>query len=243
MTASAPGFGSAALLTTWEDCHGRTHADVALRMLQMAEPDVGLAALASLPVSDRDRRLLALRSLLFGDAFDMRTECPMCDEQLELAGTGDEFIGTCAGPRDFDIGEGDDVATFRVPTSRDVALAMRAPTSQERLAALWERCVRYRHIGTSRPVDEMPLELAVRVETALLEVDGHAITGLELTCPGCDYSWIADFDIVTILWAELDARLRRELFDVHRLAAAYGWSEDTVLSLSPRRRQYYLEQV
>ena len=31
------------------------------------------------------------------------------------------------------------------------------------------------------------------------------------------------------------------LLDIHTLAAAYGWSEQSILDLPPRRRQAYLE--
>lgn len=33
------------------------------------------------------------------------------------------------------------------------------------------------------------------------------------------------------------------LYDVHLLAQAYGWSEASILAMSPKRRQTYLDWV
>ncbi|HUD55174.1 MAG TPA: hypothetical protein VMR02_08095 [Terracidiphilus sp.] len=42
---------------------------------------------------------------------------------------------------------------------------------------------------------------------------------------------------------QIEARARRLLYEVHTLAAAYGWSEREILSLSAPRRALYLEMV
>ena len=55
--------------------------------------------------------------------------------------------------------------------------------------------------------------------------------------------WLEPFDIASFLWTELHAWASRTLYDVHQLAAAYGWSEAECLSLSARRRGYYLELI
>jgi hypothetical protein len=62
-------------------------------------------------------------------------------------------------------------------------------------------------------------------------------------CPTCETSWQATLDIVEFIWAEIDVRARRLLWEVHTLAAAYGWSESETLLLSPARRALYVEMV
>jgi hypothetical protein len=65
----------------------------------------------------------------------------------------------------------------------------------------------------------------------------------ELTCDACGTRSSSAFDIRTFFWRELAARARHILLGVHELARAYGWRESEVLSLSPTRRQRYLELV
>jgi hypothetical protein len=43
------------------------------------------------------------------------------------------------------------------------------------------------------------------------------------------------------MWAQIDARARRLIAEVHTLAREYGWSEREVLDLSEVRRALYLE--
>jgi hypothetical protein len=48
---------------------------------------------------------------------------------------------------------------------------------------------------------------------------------------------------VSFFWQELDDWADRVLRDVHELASAYGWPENEILALSPRRRQCYLDLI
>jgi hypothetical protein len=77
----------------------------------------------------------------------------------------------------------------------------------------------------------------------MAEADPGAWIELALGCPGCGEEWSAPFDIVSFLWAEVEARARELLEEVHALASAYGWGEGEVLALSPERREAYLELV
>ena len=77
----------------------------------------------------------------------------------------------------------------------------------------------------------------------MAEADPLADIQLDLTCPSCERRWRAVFDIVSFLWTEIEVWAWRTLSDVHTLARAYGWSERDILTLSPTRRQFYLEMV
>jgi hypothetical protein len=81
------------------------------------------------------------------------------------------------------------------------------------------------------------------VEEWLAAADPQADIEMALHCPGCAATWRQGFDIVSFLWAEIDAWARRTLYDVHRLAAAYGWREGDILAMSAPRRQAYLDLV
>ena len=50
-------------------------------------------------------------------------------------------------------------------------------------------------------------------------------------------------DIGCFVWAEIESRARRLLWEVHTLAAAYGWSEGETLALSSSRRANYIRLV
>ena len=73
--------------------------------------------------------------------------------------------------------------------------------------------------------------------------DPLAETRLTLHCPKCEYDWEATLDIVAFVWAEIEARARRLLLEIHTLASAYGWSETQILALSENRRARYVEMV
>ncbi|MGH9908466.1 MAG: phage baseplate protein, partial [Pyrinomonadaceae bacterium] len=71
--------------------------------------------------------------------------------------------------------------------------------------------------------------------------DPQADVRLALVCPDCSHRWETIFDIVSLVFNEISAWASRILRQVHLLSLAYGWREIDILSLSPLRRQAYLE--
>jgi hypothetical protein len=232
------------LVLAWEQCQGRTHSEVAVRLLELADPPRTTQQIAALSIGERDRMLLTLRRNLFGPSLALRAECPSCHEQLELLATTEDFEQPFVAATDrHEIIDGDHVVSWRPPSSYDMALAMRSPTFTEQRDVLWARCVTYQRSGIHEAPAAIPESLAARLEVLIEKLDAQATCSLDLTCPECGFAWRADFDIVPVLWSELDGQVRRELHHVHRLATSYGWDEPTVLALSAQRRQFYLEQV
>ena len=66
---------------------------------------------------------------------------------------------------------------------------------------------------------------------------------LELRCPDCGHQWSAILDISTFFWEEINNQAKHLVETIHTLARAYGWRETDILSMSPWRRQLYLEMV
>jgi hypothetical protein len=64
-----------------------------------------------------------------------------------------------------------------------------------------------------------------------------------LTCPNCCNQWEGQFDIASYLWTEINTWARHMLQEVYLLARAFGWSEYAILTMSPQRRQLYLEMI
>jgi hypothetical protein len=232
-----------ALIEAWQDCHGRTHSEVAVRLLQIAEPG-GAARLSRLTVGERDHALLELRAAIAGDDFELRAACPGCGEQLELNASKEELVrafATTASP--YELVVGPYVVWFRLPSSADLVAAMGEPGVAERRAALWRRCVTCTRGDRECELVDVPGEVVARVEAAMQDLDAQAVADMELTCPICSHVWRADFDIVPVLWADVNGLVQRRLHDVHRLALAYGWDESHLLAMNPERRRFYLDQL
>jgi len=77
----------------------------------------------------------------------------------------------------------------------------------------------------------------------MASADPLAEIRLKFDCAECAHQWNESLDIVAFMWLEIEARARRLLTEVHALAAAYGWTEREILSLSEPRRSLYLEMV
>ena len=97
--------------------------------------------------------------------------------------------------------------------------------------------------GAPADYDKLPPEAVEGVTKSMAEADPLADIQLSLTCPNCEQPWRAVFDIVSFLWMEIEVWAWRILKEVHTLAQAYGWSEREILTLSPTRRQLYLDMV
>jgi hypothetical protein len=219
------------ILGVWERGRSRSLPERALELLAAGghpEPP------ELLPVGERDALLVELRELTFGPSLQAVVECPSCAEPLEIELAGGELRGERAatGPLELDVGGS--VVRLRLPTAGDLVAVAAAAGVEAGRRVLLERVV----VG-----GELDPGLEDAVVERLAEADPGASTELALECPGCGATWSAPFDIVSFLWAELDAFARRLVGDVHALASAYGWTEGDVLALGPARRKAYLEYV
>ena len=97
----------------------------------------------------------------------------------------------------------------------------------------------------AQPEVRLSPSLRERLQKALVERsrDPAADLRVDLTCPSCQAGWTAPLDPPAIVWAEIGWAASRLLREVHELAAAYGWSESGILTLTPARRQAYLDLV
>ncbi len=203
--------------------------------------------LGALNIGRRDAELLKLRESLFGLEMMGVVNCPRCCESLELTFLTTEMHSVQPPEEQLETlslsAEGYEIE-FRLPTSQD---AIQAAGEKDPLAASYailRRClVSIKRGGQAVPPEDLPFEVADAVVHRMEEIDALADVRLSIACPNCAHQWQSTFDIVSFLWGEIDAWARRMLSDVHVLASAYGWNERDIVTLSPVRRQFYLQAV
>jgi hypothetical protein len=128
--------------------------------------------------------------------------------------------------------------TWRPPDSLDFCHAAETGTAEAARRVLLERCLTTAGGAAGEPP---PAHLMTRLMDLAAAADPQADVRLALDCPACGAAWQAPFDIGAFLWTRLQAEALRLLGEVHELAAAYSWSEQEILALSPARRSTYLE--
>jgi hypothetical protein len=170
-----------------------------------------------------DRGLLALHAAYPATSYDTLAGWPLGARNRALAevfaswfGAGLEAWAACDA-----CGE---QLEFEMNT-RELITQHAGPTGAEPAAAVTVGSHRFR-LPSSR-------DLAL--------ADPLAEARVQLTCPGCGHEWDDTLDLALFVWAEVEARAKRLLLDVHQLARAYGWTEGEILALSERRRRFYLD--
>jgi hypothetical protein len=193
-----------------------------------------------LVAADRDRVLAALYIHTFGDRIESTLHCQACRSPFdahfslcELTAALDarprnpQFVSV--GPNMFESAGG---WRFRLPTGRDERAAAIAP-GRAAETVLAERCV----LDTETRPDLALLQTALDEVAPLLEFE------LKGGCPECGRIHLVQFDIQTYLLRSLLNEQLRLMSEVHRLAAAYSWSPDEILSLTRTERRQLVELV
>ena len=228
-------FSSSEILDLW-DRGARLHPlDRGLLAVRAALPRASEDC-ADWPLGRRNRALFELHASCFGPQLQGWSACPRCAEKVEF--DIDASLLMTAAAQDSSsasvvIGEGQ----FRLPTSRDLAVVLSADPETSAVRLL-ERC--RIDDGAGEEWDEAALSDAGEI---LAAADPLAETQLALDCPSCAHQWNDVLDIGGFVWAEIESRARRLVWEVHTLASAYGWSEADTLSLSAARRSSYMRMV
>ena len=228
------------LLAVWETGGTQPMVQWAITLLTAACPEETPEALALLPIGKRDGRLLTLYEWTFGTNLAGLAACPLCQEKLELSFQVDDIRVSPDNTDDLSVGElqmdGYEVH-FRLPNSVDVT-AVHTPE------ALLQRCItQVSQDGEEQPGTKLPTSVETAVISHMAQADPQADIQLTLTCPACQHTWQAPFDIITFFWHELHTWATRMLVEVHILASAYGWREADILGMTAGRRQFYLELI
>lgn len=224
-------------LDLWEAGLRMTPAERAVLLLSAAgHPD-----LAEWPVGRRNRVLLG--SLPPEEELGV-TRCPDCDASLEIDVDVSRLTDPVPGDQVVTVDRNGYHIVARVPTVGDLQALETSASLVEQRSQLFDRCVLEAsdHAG---PVETraIPDVVGQAVEAALESADPGGDLQLELTCVDCAARWSEALDPVRFAWAAIESTGQRLATDVHTLACAYGWSEQSILDLSPFRRHLYLSAV
>ncbi|SFG14132.1 hypothetical protein [Neptunomonas qingdaonensis] len=246
------------LLTVWEQGLNQPLLRRALILLAAAFPEIPPDNLAQMSIGQRDGLLMQLRECLFGQALLNTAVCPECAERLEWQNLLSDFLLSPdqtkaplhkAQLHEFDLDTGGYQLLFRLPNSLDIAAVINSHHLQEQQLhqlqpqqrQLLSRCLlKIEQEGNGCDFEELPDAVLQTLSARLEALDPQADIRLNLTCPECAHEWTVLFDIASFLWTEVNDWSERMLQTVYQLAAAYGWSEQEILRLSPVRRQLYL---
>jgi hypothetical protein len=243
---------AAELLDVWERGCETPEPERALALLEASAVGASRDELAQLTVGARNTRLLTLRERLFGADITAVADCPACGNPAEMALDVGRLRVTRQSEQEDELPtpavehltiDGYEIA-FRLPNGVDLGELPPMASVDRRREALLGRCILHAQVdGMPVPAAELPESLIGALETRMDELDPNADVRLSLRCPLCSEEWVAGFAIADFLWADIDHWAWRTLGEVHALAQAYGWSEDEILTMSPVRRQRYLELV
>ncbi len=233
------------LLDIWETSAAQPSAQRALRLLNAAQPGTAYDDLAQLPIGQRDAQLLTLHERLFGSQLISVASCPQCGERLQLTlNTIDLHVNSDAGSEATLLTLDRYTIRYRLPNSTDLLALATCDGVEAGRALLLNRCVQsVQHDNIDHTIDALPADVVDAIVTHMAEADPQANVQFDLNCPTCGHRWLAAFDVMAFLWNEINSWAQRVLYEVHRLASAYGWSEADILSMNSRRRQMYLDLI
>lgn len=243
------------LIRVWEIGIDQHPLDRAITLLAAVLPETAIADLHQLTIGQRDGLLLLLYERTFGPQLSGRSVCPDCQEIVEfilrvadvrLPTASEQTTGepTTREQTTREIVADGYTLTFRLPNSLDLAALVRQDDPASARRALAERCLlRVTQEGQAVETQHLSDQALAQLAAAMATNDPQAEIELDLACTRCTRHWSVLLDIVTFFWMDLCRHVKRLFYDVHLLAAAYGWREADILAMSAARRQIYLTML
>ncbi|MFC6638151.1 hypothetical protein GV827_14070 [Sulfitobacter sp. JBTF-M27] len=221
-----------AILDLWDNGACEHPLDRALGLIALVESELSREELAALPIAERDRRLFDVTEAVFGSQLALSATCTLCGAESELTFSVSDIkeLGSPNTERRVLRHDGRDYP-YRMPNSRDLANALRAPDPQQAL------------ILSVLDRTEADDALIAACDAALEAQSGLEALSLGFDCAECGAAEDAPFDILDYLWTRIAAEARRLMWDIHLLARSYGWTSREILSLSPLRRAEHVAMV
>ncbi len=193
-----------------------------------------------MPLGIRDKRLLSIRAMAFGSDFAGTVTCNPCKEKIEFNVDIGDFISLSGGDNTFQVSYQGRQYSFRPLSTRDLMAISNSgqdsgPNDLVKILCLDDDLVKDRIL--ERP------EFIERVNQALEEHQCISDIALTSDCPECRHTMKSIFDIVHVLDADITHAAGLFLEEIHQLATAYGWTEDTIFSVPRARRNWYVKRI
>ncbi|MCH7575302.1 MAG: hypothetical protein IIA59_09275 [Candidatus Marinimicrobia bacterium] len=231
-------------MNDWGQCRSLTERS--LTAINFAFPEKSWEELVAMPIGGRDQYLLAMYEICFGDSIAGVSDCPRCDEEIELTIPVGQVRSADAAfePATISVNEGQYQVRCRLPDSSNLLAIAPSQDLEEARRSLIEHCIvsstyKKKTISAHR----LPAYVLKAVADRILQEDQQAEMLLEVHCPACNHAWEIHFDISYYFWNSLTKSAGALLWEVHVLAKAYGWKEGEILAMNAWRRHQYLKQV
>ena len=203
------------------------------------------ALAARLTVGDRERLILAMSIMTFGDQVDLVAHCPnvACGEAADVNVRLSDFLGL-----DHRIPESHKHLELK-GTTGEWSIRVRPLTGSDQETIYGDANTTARKLvlvgveqiknpdGKIVQADDLPPEFESELSIALSSFDAAAESVSVMQCPSCDSTMEVLLDGFTVLRSSLTGSLSRE---VYRMARSYHWSESEILELPIQRRKHYL---
>jgi hypothetical protein len=184
---------------------------------------------------------LAIRRAWIGDRVLSEGRCPQpdCAERIDISFSSLTYLAHHRARRPRNVSTSDDgwyrlaasPVRFRIPTIADL---LAAEDSADPAVTLACRCLQ---------PPEMPARAARAVDRALAAL-APSLEGLVGgACPECGAHVTLRFDPLNYTMLELRDAFAGTYREIHALAWAYGWPEETILRQPRNRRQRYAAMV
>jgi hypothetical protein len=210
---------------------------------------------ATLTAPDRDVLLARVYTRTFGRSIKSTVSCSHCGEPFDLDFELDQLVtnlrslakqeptsahgseaDTCTASRrpdgTFLLSDG---LAFRLPTGEDECAVAGLP-EDEAERELLRRCV----LEDDRASSEGSSESAGRDEAlqhAMADIAPTIDSDLDASCPECGEHQLLHLDLQRYLLTALRQEQDQLAWEIHQLAAAYGWSLSDILALARSQRR------
>jgi hypothetical protein len=222
------------LLALWERGQDRSPVERALLLLEAALPAIAEDDRIGVDIGVRDAALLKLRHATFGTRISGCVACPQCASRLEFDLDTGAILRDLPEPVESAIAFGEGLR-FRLPNSSDLMAAAHCADADAAGREILSRCCL-----TARRPQEWSEAVIAEIGALMAATTGATDIRLEFTCAACGRAFSEYLDMPDYFWGEIENWAQQTLDDVHRLATAYGWDEESVLALTPARRAAYL---
>jgi hypothetical protein len=235
------------LLEAWERGAPQGALDRALTLLAVACPELDWDQLQALSIPEQTLQLLRLRQMSFGSSLGGYLPCDSCGARLEFDLPIVPIIERLEGlqPRgSIEWSLGDRRFSLRPVNTQDLRAALGLPDDRSARHLLLARCVSVSEAdGAAAKLDADLVASDEQVCDRFDRLHQAAEVVCELQCPECDHVASVEVDPGHFLWTEVRHGALRLLGEVHELATAYGWAEESIVSMTAQRRSLYLEMV